>query len=155
MKSLFALAPAFAWVLLASSDALAQADSDLFTEDQALTSADLFAGCAGVFDALSAASRAINRPALADQYNDTGNGFRAVAMYLLSYERRLRTGKEIKLGEFLQYVESIGESKKTRIMALVETKGIESIQQDVEICTDLASAQSELLDIIRRELLLP
>lgn len=123
------------------------------TDDEATTNkvVNFFANCAGVWDFSSELMAADSKPAVAEHLHNMGNGAEAVALWLLASQHSLDTGTATKYGSWNDMVTPRREGGKLRMYALAELGDFEQIKLDSEACSEAATQQENILQLMRRD----
>lgn len=115
-----------------------------------LDMANALARCAGLSEALSVVAEALLQTASAKYLHETYIGGVVAAQWLLAIDHNLRTGDQRTLGEYSDYVDGMAQTSRTRILALIETGGIEAVKPDMQECAALNELQTYIVQEARK-----
>lgn len=123
---------------------------DWLENAEVLEMANALAQCAGLSEALSVVAEAMSKPASAKYLHESYNGGVVAASWLLAFDHNTTTGDQRTLGEYSDYVDGIAQTSKTRILALIETGGVESVKPDMQKCAALNELQTYIVQEARK-----
>lgn len=126
-----------------------QLSEEWFKNGEVIEMANALAQCAGLSEALSVVAKAASKDAAAKFLHENHNGGVVAALWLMAIDHNIRTGDQRALSEYSAYVDGIVETSKTRILALIEIGGVESVQDEMQECAALNELQTVLVQQAR------
>jgi len=101
----------------------------------ALDIAKTMANCAGLFTAMAAVQKSVDKPANAERFRGLSGGWVLGAQYVMAIEAGAR-GVHKTLGNFENFTQPIVETESIRILALMENGDMADVEKAAKVCQE-------------------